>query len=111
MSAVLHPGLETHPQHALAKKQMSGYGGTFSFRLRGGQDAVVRLLEQVRVFILAESLGGVESLIEHPVTMTHSSVDPAVLARMGITSDLVRVSIGIEDVEDLIADLDAALLP
>jgi cystathionine gamma-lyase len=106
---VLHPGLETHAQFALAKKQMSGYGGTFSFRLRGGQDAVFRLLERVRVFTLAESLGGVESLIEHPVTMTHVSVDPAALNRMGITPDLVRISVGIEDVDDLISDLERAL--
>ena len=109
VSEVRHPGLESHPQHALALRQMSGFGGTFSFRLRGGQDAVFGLLESVQVFTLAESLGGVESLIEHPVSMTHSSVDPAVLAQMGITADLIRVSIGIEDVEDLIADLDAAL--
>jgi len=109
VSGVLHPGLERHPQHALAKKQMSGYGGTFSFRLRGGQDAVFRLLERVQVFTLAESLGGVESLIEHPVTMTHVSVDPAALQKMGITPDLVRISVGIEDIEDLISDLERAL--
>jgi len=109
VSGVLHPGLERHPQHALAKKQMSGYGGTFSFRLRGGQDAVFRLLERVQVFTLAESLGGVESLIEHPVTMTHVSVDPAALGKMGIGPDLVRISVGIEDVEDLISDLERAL--
>jgi cystathionine gamma-lyase len=109
VSEVRHPGLESHPQHALALRQMSGFGGTFSFRLRGAEDAVFGLLERVRVFTLAESLGGVESLVEHPATMTHSSVDRAVLARMGITSDLVRVSIGIEDVDDLITDLDAAL--
>ncbi|MGO9227745.1 MAG: trans-sulfuration enzyme family protein [Bryobacteraceae bacterium] len=106
---VRHPGLESHPQHALALRQMSGYGGTFAFRLRGGQDAVFKLLAGVRIFTLAESLGGVESLIEHPVTMTHASVDPATLTQMGITADLVRVSIGIEDVDDLIADLEAAL--
>jgi cystathionine gamma-lyase len=109
VSAVLHPGLESHPQYALARKQTTGSGGTFSFRLRGGQDAVFRLLERVKVFTLAESLGGVESLIEHPVTMTHASVAPAALQRMGITPDLIRVSVGIEDVEDLIADLDQAL--
>ena len=109
VSEVRHPGLESHPQHALALRQMTGFGGTFSFRLRGGQDAVFGLLARVRIFTLAESLGGVESLIEHPVTMTHASVDPAALAGMRITSDLVRVSIGIEDVEDLIADLAAAL--
>jgi cystathionine beta-lyase/cystathionine gamma-synthase len=109
VAGVLHPGLESHPQHALAQKQMSGYGGTFSFRLRGGQDAAFHLLDRVRLFILAESLGGVESLIEHPVTMTHASVAPDALLRMGITPDLVRVSVGIEDVEDLISDLDQAL--
>jgi cystathionine beta-lyase/cystathionine gamma-synthase len=109
VSAVLHPGLETHPQHALAKKQMTGYGGTFSFRVHGGQDAVFRLLERVRLFTLAESLGGVESLIEHPVTMTHVSVDPAALQKMGITPELVRISVGIEDIEDLISDLERAL--
>jgi cystathionine beta-lyase/cystathionine gamma-synthase len=109
IAAVLHPGLESHPQHALAVRQMRGYGGTFSFRLKDGQKAAFRLLESVRLFTLAESLGGVESLIEHPVTMTHASVSPAVLARMGITPDLVRISVGIEDREDLIADLDSAL--
>jgi cystathionine gamma-lyase len=106
---VLHPGLESHPQHALALRQMRGFGGTFSFRLQGGQLAVFRMLEAVRVFTLAESLGGVESLIEHPVTMTHASVPAEALAAMGITADLVRISVGIEDVEDLLADLDSAL--
>jgi len=109
VSGVLHPGLESHPQHALGKRQMSGYGGTFSFRVRGGQEAAFRLLEGVRTFTLAESLGGVESLIEHPVTMTHASVERGTLARMGITPDLIRVSVGIEDVEDLLADLERAL--
>ena len=109
VARVLHPGLETHPQHELAERQMRGYGGTFSFRLRGGEEAVFRMLEAVRVFTLAESLGGVESLIEHPVTMTHASIAPDTLAEMGITSDLIRISVGLEDVEDLIADLDTAL--
>jgi cystathionine beta-lyase/cystathionine gamma-synthase len=109
VAETLHPGLESHPQHELAKRQATGFGGTFSFRLKGGQDAVFQALDAVRVFTLAESLGGVESLIEHPVTMTHSSVDPAVLAGMGITPDLIRISVGIEDVEDLIADLAQAL--
>jgi cystathionine beta-lyase/cystathionine gamma-synthase len=109
VAAVLHPGLETHPQHALAQKQMRGYGGTFSFRLKGGQDAVFRMLENVQLFTVAESLGGVESLIEHPVTMTHASVPAEVLERMGITPDLIRISVGIEDIDDLLADLDAAL--
>ena len=106
---MLHPGLESHPQHDLARKQMSGYGGTFSFRLRGGQDEVFRLLSGVRIFTLAESLGGVESLIEHPATMTHVSVPEDVRDAMGITPDLVRISVGLEDSRDLIADLENAL--
>jgi cystathionine gamma-lyase len=109
VSAVHHPGLESHAQHSLALRQMRGYGGTFSFRLKGGQPAVFRLLERVRVFTLAESLGGVESLIEHPTTMTHISVPADVREAMGITPELVRISVGIEDLDDLIADLDAAL--
>jgi cystathionine beta-lyase/cystathionine gamma-synthase len=107
--AVHHPGLPSHPQHALAKRQMSGYGGTFSFRVRGGQEEAFRLLGAVEVFTLAESLGGVESLIEHPVTMTHASVPPGVLQKMGITPDLIRISVGLEDAGDLAADLEAAL--
>ncbi len=109
IEAVLHPGLPSHPQHELAQRQMRGYGGTFSFRVKGGQAAAFRLLEAVKVFTLAESLGGVESLIEHPVTMTHASVAPATLDAMGITPDLIRISVGLEDLEDLIADLDSAL--
>jgi cystathionine gamma-lyase len=107
--AVLHPGLASHPQHDLARRQMSGYGGTFSFRVAGGQDAAFRLLERCRVFTLAESLGGVESLIEHPATMTHVSIPPETRRAMGIGDDLIRLSVGIEDVTDLIADLDQAL--
>jgi cystathionine beta-lyase/cystathionine gamma-synthase len=106
---VLHPGLSCHPQHALARKQMRGYGGTFSFRLRGGEEAVFRALGRVRVFTLAESLGGVESLIEHPATMTHASMLAEVRQAMGITPDLIRVSVGLEDVTDLISDLKQAL--
>ena len=109
ISVVLHPGLSTHPQHELALRQMRGFGGTFSFRLAGGEEAALRLLEHVRVFTLAESLGGVESLIEHPATMTHVSVPAEVRAAMGITGDLIRVSVGIEDVRDLITDLESAL--
>jgi cystathionine gamma-lyase len=109
VSSVLHPGLESHPQHELALRQTRGFGGTFSFRLAGGEDAAMRLLGAVRVFTLAESLGGVESLIEHPVTMTHASVARDTLAGMGITPDLIRISVGLEDVRDLIADLESAL--
>jgi len=109
VTAVLHPGLESHPQHQLALRQTRGFGGTFSFRVLGGEDAAHRLLGKVRVFTLAESLGGVESLIEHPVTMTHASVPRDTLEHMGITPDLVRVSVGLEDVKDLIDDLQNAL--
>lgn len=110
VAAVLHPGLESHPQHELALRQTTGSGGTFSFRLRGGEAAVNHLLGHCHVFTLAESLGGVESLIEHPTTMTHASMPRDVQLKMGITPDLVRVSVGLEDVNDLIADLQGALL-
>ena len=109
VSAVLHPGLESHPQHELALRQARGFGGTFSFRLRGGEAAAKELMARCRIFTLAESLGGVESLIEHPSTMTHASVPRDVQLRMGITPDLLRVSVGLEDVSDLIADLDGGL--
>lgn len=106
---VLHPGLESHPQHALAKSQMTGFGGTFSFRVKGGQAEAFRLLSACKLFILAESLGGVESLIEHPWTMTHLSMPEDVRRSVGITEDLVRVSVGIEHIDDLTADLSQAL--
>jgi cystathionine beta-lyase/cystathionine gamma-synthase len=109
ITGVLHAGLESHPQHALALRQMRGYGGTFSFRVAGGRAAAEHLMANVRVFTLAESLGGVESLIEHPQTMTHASVPPEAQLEMGITPDLVRVSVGLEAAEDLIADLEQAL--
>jgi cystathionine gamma-lyase len=110
VSAVLHPGLPSHPQHALALRQMTGFGGTFSFLIRGGREEANRFLSGVRLFTLAESLGGVESLIEHPRSMTHSSVPPRVLDQMGIGEDVIRVSVGIEHIDDLVADLDRALL-
>lgn len=87
---------------------MSGYGGTFSFKVRGGREEVFRLLRSTRLFTLAESLGGVESLIEHPRTMTHASLAPEILDRMGITENVVRVSVGIEDADDLVEDLTTA---
>ncbi|MBM3290866.1 MAG: hypothetical protein FJY92_12010, partial [Candidatus Hydrogenedentes bacterium] len=105
---VLHPGLESHPQHALAKKQMKGYGGTFSFKVNGGRDEAFRLVSNTKLFTLAISLGGVESLIEHPWTMTHASMPEDARAAAGITQNLVRVSVGLEDIDDLIADLEAA---
>jgi cystathionine gamma-lyase len=109
VNSVLHPGLESHPQHELALHQMSGYGGTFSFRLKADQPGLYRLLEGVRLFTLAESLGGVESLIDHPATMTHASVPPDVRRSMGIGDELIRLSVGLEHSDDLIADLDQAL--
>lgn len=106
---VIYPGLDSHPQHALAKQQCSGYGGMISFDLRGDLAAARRFLEAVRVFTLAESLGGVESLIEHPAIMTHASVPAETRAKLGIADGFVRVSCGIEHVDDLLADLDQAL--
>ncbi len=106
---VVYPGLESHPQHAVAKKQMSMFGGMITIYLSGGLDAARRMLERVRLFSLAESLGGVESLIEHPAIMTHGSVPAEERAKLGITDGLVRLSVGIEDVADQIADLDQAL--
>ncbi len=105
---VLHPGLESHPQHALAQKQMTGYGGTFSFCVNGGEQEAFRLLGGVKLFTLAESLGGVESLIEHPWSMTHASIPESFRQTMGITRNLVHVSVGIEHIDDQIADLEQA---
>lgn len=106
---VLHPGLESHPQYALAQKQMRGCGGTFSFCVEGGEAAAFRLLESVRLFILAESLGGVESLIEHPWTMTHLSMPEDARRKAGITENMIRISVGLEHVDDLLEDLEQAL--
>ncbi|MEM9373067.1 MAG: cystathionine gamma-synthase [Planctomycetota bacterium] len=106
---VVYPGLESHPQHELAKKQMHGFGGMVTIYLKGGVEASRAMLEKVRIFALAESLGGVESLIEHPAIMTHASVPADQRAKLGITDNLVRLSVGIEDVDDLIADLDQAI--
>jgi cystathionine gamma-lyase len=109
VKAVHHPCLESHPQHALAKRQMTGGGGTFSFRLKGGNAAAEHLLTHLSLFALAESLGGVESLIEQPWTMTHVSMPEDVRRRVGITEDLIRISLGIEDLADLTADIGQAL--
>ena len=105
---VLHAGLASHPQQDLAHGRRTGCGGTFSFQFKGEMDEVYRFLEGVRLFTLAESLGGVESLIDHPATMTHASVPAPVRAEMGISDKLIRLSVGIEDVRDLIADLEQA---
>lgn len=109
VSKVYYPGLESHPNYAVAKKQMKRPGGMISFVIKGGLEASRRLLSGMKVFTLAESLGGVESLIEHPAIMTHASVPPEVRAQLGIGDGLVRLSVGIEDVSDLMADLDEAL--
>ncbi len=107
---VIYPGLESHPQHAVAKKQMRrGFGGMVTVYLKGGLDESRAMLEKVRIFALAESLGGVESLIEHPAIMTHASVPADQRQKLGIADNLIRLSVGIEDAEDLIADLDQAI--
>ena len=106
---VLHPGLASHPHHALAARQMDGFGGMLSIRLKGGFDAAKRFCERLELFTLAESLGGVESLVNHPAVMTHASIPPDRRAALGIGDELVRLSVGIEDVADLRADLDNAL--
>ena len=107
---VIYPGLASHPQHDLAKRQMpNGFGGMVSFNFKSGEKAdAVKFLEHVKVFTLAESLGGVESLANHPALMTHASIPADKRAEIGITDDLVRLSVGIEDAEDLIADLESA---
>jgi cystathionine gamma-lyase len=109
IESVRYTGLENHPQHVLATKQMSGHGGMLVCNVRGDLDATQRFLQGVKVFALAESLGGVESLIEHPAIMTHASLPAAVRQSLGIGDNLVRISVGIESEADLLADLDRAL--
>jgi cystathionine gamma-lyase len=109
VDGVIYPGLASHPQHELAKRQMRGFGGIITARIIGGLDGATRFLERCQLFTLAESLGGVESLIEHPAIMTHASVPPEVRAELGIDDGLVRLSVGIEDADDLIEDLRSAL--
>ena len=106
---VAYPGLKSFPQHALAKKQASGFGAMLWFEVKGGVRAGKKLMDSVKLCTLAENLGSVETLITHPVTMTHADVEAAERKRVGITDGLVRLSVGLEDVEDLIADLRAAL--
>ncbi|MEQ9329934.1 cystathionine gamma-synthase [Thalassobaculum sp.] len=106
---VYYPGLESHPQHELAKRQMRGFGGMVTAVLKGGLDDARRFLERCELFALAESLGGVESLIEHPAIMTHASVPKEIREALGISDGLVRLSVGIEDCDDLLAELEAAL--
>jgi cystathionine gamma-lyase len=109
IAKVHYPGLPEHPQHALARRQMNGFGGMVTLVLNGGLDDARRLLERCRIFVCAESLGGVESLAEHPAIMTHASLPAEIRASLGIDDSLVRLSVGVEDADDLIADLEQAL--
>jgi cystathionine gamma-synthase len=110
VAKVNYPGLENHPQHELAKKQQSGFGGMMSFEVKGGIEETNKVLRSTKIFSLAESLGGIESLICHPATMTHASMDPVQKEKVGINERLIRLSVGIEDVNDLIEDLNAVLM-
>ncbi len=110
ISEVFYPGLESHPHHSTAKKQMDDFGGMVSFRLKDDcKEAALQFLESTKIFTLAESLGGVESLVNHSVTMTHGSMPEEERLKIGITDSLIRLSVGIEDVSDLLADLEQAL--
>jgi cystathionine beta-lyase/cystathionine gamma-synthase len=111
VSRVFYPGLESHPGHKIARKQMKGFGGVVSFEIKRGIEAVNNFLRRIRVFALAESLGGVASLAEHPATMTHASMPKEHREKVGITDDLVRLSVGLENIDDLIEDLRQALEP
>lgn len=106
---VFYPGLKSHPQHELAKQQMRAFGGIVTIELKGDRDATCRFMERTELFTLAESLGGVESLIDHPAIMTHASVPIETRMQLGISDSLVRLSVGVEAIEDLMADLDQAL--
>lgn len=108
---VYYPGLKSHPQHALAARQMAGFGGMISFVIQGGLPRAKAFLKSLKIFSLAESLGGVESLVEHPAIMTHASIPPALRAQLGIVDGLIRLSVGVEDIQDLLDDLKDALAP
>jgi len=109
VKAVHYPGLTSHPGHALASRQQSGPGAMLSFELTGGTEAVRQVIEQLEIFTLAESLGGVESLIAHPATMTHAAMTPEARVTAGITDGLLRLSVGLEHQDDVLADLIQAL--
>lgn len=108
VSRVLYPGLKSHPQHAIARRQMKDFGGMISFEVKADLAASVRFVSSTKIFSLAESLGGVESLIEHPAAMTHASIPASERAKSGLSDGLIRLSVGVEDVEDLIEDLEGA---
>jgi cystathionine beta-lyase/cystathionine gamma-synthase len=106
---VYYPGLASHPDHALARRQQHGFGAMLSFDLKGGEDAVFRLVKRLKLYAFAESLGGVESLIEHPASMSHAAMSPEAQTAAGIGPGLVRVSVGIEDTQDLVDDMRQGL--
>jgi cystathionine beta-lyase/cystathionine gamma-synthase len=106
---VVYPGLANHPQHALAKAQMDGFGAIVTFTLPGGNEQVRRLVKALKLFLFAESLGGVESLVCHPATMSHAVMSPQERAKVGISDGTIRLSVGIEDTQDLVEDLAQAL--
>jgi cystathionine beta-lyase/cystathionine gamma-synthase len=106
---VLYPGLPDHPHHALARRQMRGFGGMLAVYLKGGREQAVRFCESTRLFLLASSLGGVESLVGYPPVMSHSSLSPEERAARGITDNMVRLSVGLEHIDDLLQDLEQAL--
>lgn len=106
---VYWPGFETHPNHKMAKAQMKGFGGMISFVPKGNYDDAIKIVEKLKIFTLAESLGGVESLAGHPASMTHASIPKEEREKSGVVNALIRLSVGIEDVEDLMADLEQAL--
>ena len=108
---VYYPGLPSHPQHELAKAQMRGFSGMVSFTLKGGTEAAYAAMQRTKLFHLAESLGGVESLLTHPATMTHAAIPREQREARGVTEGLMRLSVGIEDANDLIADLESAISP
>jgi cystathionine gamma-synthase len=109
VARVYYPGLESHPGHAVARRQQQGFGAMISCELKGGLENVRAFLDALELFSLAESLGGVESLVAHPASMTHAAMDEAARRTAGITDTLVRLSIGIEDADDLVRDLENAL--
>jgi cystathionine beta-lyase/cystathionine gamma-synthase len=111
VNKVFYPGLESHPGHEIARRQMKGFGGVVSFETEGGTESVNAFLRRLKVFSLAESLGGVASLAEHPATMSHASMPKDYRERVGITDELVRLSVGLENIDDLIEDLEQALGP
>lgn len=106
---VLYPGMKSHPQHDLAQKQMKGFSGVISARLKGDQERITRFLTHLQIFTLAESLGGVESLVNRPLSITHANVPESLRQKIGISQDLIRFSIGIDNADDLISDIRDAL--